>query len=197
MDSTLSLPHDHFQRRGGVSNETFGMVLFLVVETMFFAGLVSSYIVLRTGAREWRPIDVAPLARGLSVSMTALLTLSAVSTFLAQRRARHRDTAGLKAYLLVTLLIGATFVGLQVYEFWRLSHQVPFAGSLFGNVFYTLSGLHGIHVLGGVLGLVRVLWRAARRHYERARPVGVDLFAYYWYFVVAVWLFLFFALYVL
>jgi len=172
------------------------MVLFLVAEVMFFAGLVSAYVVLRTGAPEWRPAGLPPLARGLSVSNCALLCLSAVSTVLAQRRGRHRDTSGIKLYLLVTLAIGATFVGVQVYEIQRLSRVVPYTGSIFGNVFYTLIALHGVHVLGGLVGLAVVLYRAARGRFEGVRPVAVDLFALYWYFVIAVWIFLFFALYV-
>ncbi len=180
-----------------ISNETFGMLVFLLAEVMFFAGLVSAYIVLRSGAAEWRPAGLPPLVRGLSVSNTLLLCASAGSMLLAQLAVRRGDPAGLKMHLLVTLAVGCTFLGVQVYEFYRLLRIVPFAGNVFGSVFYTLTGLHGLHVLGGVGLLAGVLRRAARGKYGRNRATGVTLSALYWYFVVVVWVFLFLALYVL
>lgn len=172
------------------------MLLFLVAEIMFFAGLVSAYIVLRSGTAVWRPQGLPPLARGLSVSNTVLLCLSAVSTRLSQRAVLRNDFQGLRLYLGVTLLIGLTFLGVQGYEFHRLHEMVPYSGNVFGSVFYTLSGLHGLHVAGGVVWLALVTVQALRGLYSKSRCVGVSLFALYWYFVVIVWVFLFFALYV-
>lgn len=193
---STALSHAQPRPPAQISNETFGMVLFLIAEVMFFAGLVSAYIVLRSGVAVWRPASLPSLYRGLSISNTVLLCLSACSMGVAQLAARRGDNAGLKLFLGVTLALGATFIGVQVYELQRLMHIVPLAGNVFGSVFYTLTGLHGIHVLGGVVLLGTVLWKAAHGRYNRRHATGVTLSALYWHFVVIVWVFLFAALYV-
>jgi cytochrome c oxidase subunit 3 len=163
---------------------------------MFFAGLVSTYIVLRTGAVTWRPASLPPLYEGLSIPNTVLLCLSGVSMALAQLAVRRGNVGALKFSLWATMALGATFVAIQVHEFQRLMQIVPFHGNVFGSVFYALSGLHGLHVLGGVILLATVVWKASHGQYGRRRETGVIVAALYWYFVVAVWLFLFVALYV-
>jgi heme/copper-type cytochrome/quinol oxidase subunit 3 len=179
-----------------MSNETFGMILFLVVEVMFFAALVNAYLVLRVGADQWRPPNLPSLVSTLSVSNTVVLCVSGVSILLAIFSVRRDDPRGLGLYLWITIALGITFLGLQGFDFYRLFHryQIPLAGNVFGSVFYTLLGLHGIHVLGGVIFLGYVL--ANHRKYHRYRAHGVLASTMYWYFVIAVWIFLFFALYV-
>lgn len=172
------------------------MLLFLIAECMFFAGLVSAYIVLRTGALQWRPVGLPTLVGGLSISNTVLLSLSGVSTLFAQRALARNDRQGLKQFLSVTLLAGVTFVGIQAYEFYRLHEIVPASGNIFGSVFYWYVGFHCAHVLVGVAWLLRVFRNASRGEYARERSTGVTVFALYWHFVVLVWIFLFFALYV-
>jgi cytochrome c oxidase subunit 3 len=172
------------------------MVLFLIAEVMFFAALVSAYIVLRKGAPEWPPRGLPPLARGLSVSNTVLLCLSAGSMLLSTRAVRRDDPDGLKLYLGITMALGMTFLGVQAYELLRLAGIIPVGEKLFRSVFYTVAGLHGVHVAGGVALLGLVLWRAFRGRYNPYRSAGVTISSLYWYFVVVVWVFLFFALYV-
>ncbi len=197
MQASISLREDPTQPRdSGISNEAFGMLLFLVAECMFFAGLVSAYIVLRTGAAQWLPQGLPPLARGLSISNTLLLSLSGLSTILAQRAVARNDRQALQQFLAITLLAAITFVGIQAYEFDRLRTLVPTSGNIFGSVSYWYTGFHVAHVLVGVGWLARVFRNAVRGGYSRERSTGVTVFALYWYFVVLVWVFLFFALYV-
>ena len=195
MTSELQ-PEPRVLARRRMSNETFGMILFLVIEVMFFAALVNAYIVLRVGVDQWRPDNLPSLVSTLSVSNTVVLCVSGVSVLLALFSVRRDDLGSLRLYLWITIALGATFLGLQVFDFYRLLHlyQVPLAGNVFGSVFYTISGLHGLHVLGGVIFLGYVL--ANRRKYHRCRAHGVLAVTMYWCFVIAVWIFLFFALYV-
>ena len=123
--------------------------------------------------------------------------MSAGTMVLAQFAVRRGDLPGLKLHLWITLFGGLTFVGIQAYEFHRLWQFVPLDGNIFGSVFYTLSGIHGIHVLGGVGLIGWVIRGASRGKYGRRGHIGVDLSGMYWYFVVALWVFLFVALYVL
>ncbi|MBI4604541.1 MAG: heme-copper oxidase subunit III [Planctomycetes bacterium] len=181
----------------GISNETFGMILFLIAEVMFFAALVSTYIVLRNGVLVWRPANLPPLVSWISIANTATLCASAATMLLALRSVRRDDPDGLKLYLGSTLLLGCTFVAAQAYDLWRLLGFVTWRGNVFGSVFYALCGLlHGLHVLGGLAILACVTLRALRGRYHRYKATGVIAAGLYWHFVVAVWLFLFFALYV-
>ena len=179
-----------------MSNESFGMILFLIAELMFCAGLASTYTVLRTGSANWKPEGLASLASPLAVANTVLLFVSAASYFLATRALRREDTVFFRLHLTFTLLLALTFVAVQVHEFERLMHLLPMGGNLFGSVFYTFVGLHALHVIGGVVLLGHVLFHAVRGRYNRYRHTAVTLTGWYWYFVVAVWLFVFLALYI-
>lgn len=183
--------------RPGISNETFGMILFLVAEVMFFAGLVSAYIVLRLGAVRWHPAGLPPLVNWLSLSNVGILTASAGTMFLAVRAVRRDDPDGLKMHALATLLLGAAFLGVQAFEHVRLLQIVRSDGNIFGSIFYWVGWMHGAHVLGGLVLLATVFRRAIQGRYNRYRSTGVWLAALYWWFVVLVWGFLFVALYVI
>ena len=163
---------------------------------MFFVGIVGSYIVLRFGASEWKPQELRELATGMPVFNTGLLVLSALFMYLGVRAIHRDDPYNLRVYVGITALYGMTFVGVQVYEFVRLQGLVPLEGNVFGSIFYTAAGLHGLHVLGGVVLLGVVLAKAWRGRYHKYRCAGVELASYYWYFVVLVWVFLFLVLYV-
>jgi len=180
-----------------ISNEVFGMVLLIVAETMFFAAFVSTYVVSRTSAGQWRPADLPPLVTPLSIGNSVVLAASGVSMLLALLAVRRDDPVGLKLYLTITCALGLAFVGIQAFEFFRLMQVVPFGGSSFGNCFYVLGGVHGVHVLAGVILLCVVLANAIKGRYHRYRSTGVLLSSFYWWFVVIVWAFLFTALYVL
>jgi cytochrome c oxidase subunit 3 len=179
-----------------ISNETFGVLLFLISDTMFFAGLASTYTVLRVGSAQWRPPELPSLVSGLAVSNTVLLFASAASVFLATRAIRREDPIGLRLHLSFSIVLGLTFLAIQIRESMRLLKIVPMDGNLFGSVFYTYVGLHGVHVLGGLIFLGVVLWNALRGKYHRYRATPVLLASYYWYFVVLVWVFIFLGLYV-
>ena len=182
--------------RGGISNEFFAMVLVIVAEVMFFGGLASAYTVLRTGAVTWRPPQTPDLVSALSIGNSVILFLSGIAVALAWRAVRRDDPAMFKFYLGTGLALGLVFVGIQGYELARLHRVVPMDGSLFGSIFYTYVGLHAAHVLGGVVLLVRVFVNALRGAYHRYRHAGVMAAAIYWLFVVAVWAFIYLALYV-
>lgn len=189
--------HDGSRPEGrGLSNETFGVFLFIIAESMFFAGLASAYVVLRNGAAQWKPAHLPPLAGGLSLANTALLCLSGLSTGLAHWFAARREGGTARLFLWVTLAAGLTFVGVQAYEFRRLLEIVPWSGNIFGSVFYTYSGLHAVHVLGGLAWLVNVLVKGTLAGAGWKGRTPVLLFSLYWYFVILVWIFLFLALYV-
>ena len=185
-----------------VSNSTFGLLLFLVTETMFFAALVAMYIVLRESAPEgkWRPPGFEQMALGVPLSNLVILVISALILWWGARCLKREDPSGLKVYVAITLVCGLTFLGVQVWEFSRMLGDgvLPLDGrQVFPSVFYACAGLHGAHVLGGVVFLTVILVQSCRGRYHRYRRVPVDFACAYWYFVVIVWIFFFLILYVL
>jgi len=178
-------------------NAKFAINLFIVAEIMFFGALVGMYIVLRLGAKSWKPEGFPEQGMGLPLGNMALLVLSGFFILLASRAIRREDPIGLVSWLCLTLVSGAVFAGIQLLEFSRLIAQELPAQNIFGTVFYSMAGLHGLHVVGGVLLLSYVIIQAIRGKYHEHRRIGVDLVLYYWLMVVLVWVFFFGILYIL
>jgi len=178
-------------------NAKFAINLFIVAEIMFFGALVGMYIVLRLGAKSWKPEGFPEQGMGLPLGNMALLVLSGFFILLASRAIRREDPIGLVSWLCLTLVSGAVFAGIQLLEFSRLIAQELPAQNIFGTVFYSMAGLHGLHVVGGVLLLSYVIIQAIRGKYHEHRRIGVDLALYYWLLVVVVWMFFFVILYLL
>ena len=146
---------------------------FMATVVMLFAGFTSAYLIRRTGA-DWRALELPPLA----YANTAVLLLSSVTLELARRRPRG-------AWLALTLGLGLAFLGGQL-ELWReLSGAGAFVtASPHGAFLFLLSGVHGLHLLGGLCALAW-LWRRGAR---------VRLAAVYWHALFLTWLYVLFLL---
>lgn len=181
-----------------VSNARLGMLVFLAFEAMFFAGLLGAFLVFRLGSAVWPPPGEPYLPIGVTWVNTGVLLFSSYAMRRARRAIRRGDREGLSRWLLVTALYGATFLGVQGYEWVRLVRfgLTPSSG-IYGSTFYTLIGCHGLHVLGAVLWLLAVLALSRGARFSARRHVGVQLCAMYWRFVVGLWLVLFPAVYLL
>ena len=183
--------------------------LFLGTEIVFFSALILTYVVLRVTSPNWPGLE--QVQHVLNIPLTALntflLILSSVSVVLALDEIQKGNKAGLLRWLTVTFVLGAVFLGIQGYEYWKLVHEgltitkVPkiMSGSdtFFGTTFYTMTGFHGMHVLAGVLTLGIVVAKAWKGHYTRESHEGVENFGLYWHFVDAVWIVLFTIVYIL
>jgi heme/copper-type cytochrome/quinol oxidase subunit 3 len=196
-------------------NQKLGMWVFLASEVMFFTGLIGAYIILRFGTAAWA-LPGLPLAQGgspLNIQLTAfntfMLICSSMSMVKAFAAIEHGDQKGLRRYLLITVLLGAAFVGIQVVEYLKLAHEgflpacraelaalVPNC-SLFGSTFYTMTGFHGTHVTIGVLCMIWVTVKAFRGKYTQAAHGGVEVIGLYWHFVDLVWIMLFTIVYLI
>jgi cytochrome c oxidase subunit III len=186
------------KRRGGsrrpvqtppaVPDAVVGTLIFLGAEAMFFAGLISAYLVLRAGSTTWPPPDQPRLP----IAVTAVNTLILLYSGYTMRRAVHEIRAdrmqGLSRWLGVTVLLGVTFLLVQGTEWVRLvSYGLHVTSGTYGATFYTLIGCHGLHVLGGVVVLLTVLWHALQRRLSARDHAMVDASSFYWFFVVGVW----------
>ena len=172
------------------------MRLFILSEVMLFGAFFAAYFVLRAQAPAWPPLPELERPELPLVGFnTVLLLSSSVTMQWAVGRIGHGDPAGLLRGLLATLVLGAVFLSIQAYEF--LNNGFGFADGVFGSTFYTLTGFHGAHVLGGLLLIGIVVNRARLGLVTRERHTGVEAVSYYWHFVDVVWTVLFLTVYVL
>ncbi len=200
-----------------VYNMKLGMWVFLLSEVMFFTSLIGSYIILRFAHPEHWTDPGTVLNVPLTAGNTFLLICSSVTMVKAFAAIQQGNQKGLQRWLLATILIGATFVGVQVVEYIALSgegfvpmldsyhavgrgnpHEGPsLGGPLYGATFYAMTGFHGAHVTLGVLCLIFVYGRALRGAYTAEHLEGVEVIGLYWHFVDLVWILLFTIVYLI
>jgi len=170
--------------------------MFLIAgEVMFFAGLISAYFVLRMGAAQWPP----PLQPRLPVLVTGLNTLVLLgSSFAMLRTQRDRSRARVVRGLTVTAALGVVFLAVQGYEWVRLvSYGLTMASGAYGASFYTLIGVHALHVIGALVWLAIVRAGVSRGRFLEPAAAGLRACAMYWHFVVALWPVLYVTVYLL
>ena len=118
---------------------------------------------------------------------------------MAGLRIRKGDRTGLNRAVAVTLTLGIIFLGIQAYDYYVLITHDQFGidSGVYGTLFYTLTGFHGAHVLGGVIGLAVILSRGLAGQFTREHHVAVEAVHYYWHFVDVVWILLFVTIYII
>jgi heme/copper-type cytochrome/quinol oxidase subunit 3 len=173
-----------------------GMLVLIATEAALFAVLLASYFYIRfrePGA--WPPDGIADPSLLVPVIMTVLLAASSIPAYLADRSVRRGDLERLELYLAATLVLGACFLALQAWEYFDKAGLFRPQTDTYGSLFYTITGLHGLHVIVGLVLLSWVLvWSFAGR-YGRDRHLGVEVSSLYWHFVHIAWLVVFLSLY--
>lgn len=192
-------------RAFGGSRKKLGMWLFLLSDSLTFGALLASYAYLRTTSEVWpRPFAFRPEIL-LAIVMTLCLLASSLTMVKAVSASSRDERTMMIRWMLATLASGAAFITLHLLEWnrliaeglrpfdvpaaWKAPGIAPAASPLFGATFFTLTGFHLLHVLGGVIYLGAT---ALRRNTTRD---DVEVCGLYWQFVDAVWLILFPALY--
>jgi heme/copper-type cytochrome/quinol oxidase subunit 3 len=187
---------DREPRRPGLENARLATMFFIAAEVMFFAGLISAYFVLRVGAAQWPP----PLQPRLPVLVTGLNTIVLLGSSFAMTRAlRGRDDRALLVRgLAVTAALGLVFLAVQGYEWANLVHYgLTVASGAYGATFYTLIGVHGVHVFGALAWLGVVFAGVRRGRFVEPPAAALRACGMYWHFVVALWPVLYVAVYLL
>jgi cytochrome c oxidase subunit III len=189
---------DGSRPRRGLDNLRLALMFFIGAEIMFFAALVSALFVLRLGMAVWPP----PLEPRLPVEITAVNTVvllgSSVSMVAALRALRRGQRLRLLRLLRTTSALGALFLAVQGYEWIRLiGFGLTLSSGIYGATFYSLIGLHGLHVAGALVWLLVTTILVGRGRYADGRITPVQACAIYWHFVVGLWPVLFVAVYLL
>ncbi len=181
----------------GLSNNKLAMWLFLGSDCLLFGGLISVYMLYRGRYQEGLgPNDVYDIVF-TSVSSFVLL-ISSLTMVLAVTAAGRNDVRRTRLWLTTTGLLGATFVGAQVFEFTGFYRKgLGFTTSLFSSSFFTLTGFHGVHVTIGVIMLMSLAVITMRGRIPGNRAEVVELVGLYWHFVDIVWIVIFTLVYLI
>ncbi|MEW6777337.1 MAG: cytochrome c oxidase subunit 3 [Bdellovibrionota bacterium] len=192
----------------GLYNGKFGIWLFLASEVMLFGGLFSAYILLRVGAQAWPPIlhgeEWKPATEILNVPLATLNTIilitSSVTVVLAWASLKMKEFSKAKMYIWLTIACALGFMVVKGFEYGAKFHHgyLPHTNNFFA-IYFTITGLHGLHVLGGIVVFLYLVTTGAKmwetepeRFTNRIECTGL-----YWHFVDLVWIFLFPSLYLL
>jgi cytochrome c oxidase subunit III len=190
---------------------TLGMWVFLVTEVMFFGGLFMAYIVYRT----WYPLAFDEGSHHLDIFLggfnTAVLICSSLTMALAVHAAQLGNRKGQVRFLILTILLGATFLGVKVIEYAEKfehhlipGHNFQWEGAadprhveIFYTIYFTMTGLHALHMIIGIGIMLVILYMAWRGRFTPEYYSPVEVSGLYWHFVDIVWIFLFPLLYLL
>jgi cytochrome c oxidase subunit 3 len=186
-------PQAHLSSR--VDARTLGMFLFIASEIMLFGSFFTAYFFVRVvnNAPQWPPppFHLPVFVAGLN---TGILVTSSFTMHWALQGIKRGNRAALQAGLLLTFLMGLTFLLTQILEYSRIGFA-PSDGA-FGSVFYSLTGLHGAHVFIGLTLLAFATTRAFRGHYSPEHHHGVEIPGIYWHFVDVMWIVVYVTVYI-
>ena len=186
-----------------------GTIVWLSSELMFFAALFAMYFTTRSvqGPEIWGQ-GVEMLNIPFSALNTTVLVLSSVTcqfgVFAAERFQNARTGSllqfskwGMREWFALTFVMGAFFIGGQVYEYAELVHEgLTISSAAYGSVFYLATGFHGLHVTGGLIAFLIVMIRVSKaRRFGHSQATTAIVVSYYWHFVDIVWIALFSAIY--
>ena len=170
-----------------ISKGQVGLAVLLTAIIMLFAGLSSAYIVLR-GVPSWQNIELPSLLW----PNTAALILSSIAIELSRRAIRRNDVQSMKRWLAAGGVLGLSFLVGQLAAWRQLVRAgVYLPSTLQSSFFYILSGLHGVHLFGGIIALSLVLRMALKDRLSALRYEPLQLCATYWHVMDVLWIYLF------
>jgi len=183
----------------GLTNGKLGIWLFLASEVMLFGALFASYVMLRVGNEHWPP-GATYLNIPLATLNTVILISSSVTMVLAWASLARHDFKKFRVFMGITILCGFGFLIVKYFEYTAKFHHELFPSTnTFLAIYFTLTGLHGLHVIGGMAvnsylwGPGSALWKTEPVHFmNRVENAGL-----FWHLVDLVWIFLFPILYLL
>ena len=183
----------------GLYSGKLGTWLFLASEVMLFGALFSSYILLRVGSDAW-PAGSELLNIPLATLNTALLIISSVTVVLGWASLKLGENDKAKTHLWITVILACGFLVVKGFEYYgKFAHGISPATNNFYATYFTMTGLHGLHVIGGIAVFLYLLTSGSKLLEENPEHYAnrIECAGLYWHFVDLVWIFLFPALYLL
>ena len=181
-----------------VTNGKVGLWLFLSSEIMFFSGLIGAYVVYRYANPEAFSNPEFPLSWPLAALNTVILITSSVTMVFAVKGAQEQDIAKMRKFLFLTMLGALGFCVVKGIEYEaKFSHGIGPDTSLFYSCYFTMTGIHALHVILGLLPMFFFWWKGKDGRYTTPGNCTIECLGLYWHFVDLVWIYLFPLLYLL
>ena len=178
-----------------VNASVLGMFLFIASEVMLFGSFFTAYFFIRVVNHQAWPPPPFHLPVFVAFVNTVILVTSSFTMHWSLQSIKRGNRAGLKAGLTLTFLMGLAFLLTQLLEYARIGFTPH--DTAFGTVFFSLTGLHGAHVLVGLTILAAMATRAYRGHFSPENHHGVEIGGIYWHFVDVMWLIVYSTVYIL
>jgi cytochrome c oxidase subunit III len=178
-----------------VDPQLLGMLLFIISEVMIFGAFFTAYFFIRVAQGDPWPAPGTHLPVSVAFVNTLILVSSSFTMHWAQTSIKNGNRFGLKAGMVTTFLLGATFLFIQINEYANIGFAPQNTAQ--ATIFYSLTGLHGAHVTIGLLLLLIVSIRSFRGHFSPEEHRGVEVPGIYWHFVDIMWIVVFTTVYVI
>jgi cytochrome c oxidase subunit 3 len=175
------------RRAMGMNPSKFMVWLFIVSIAMLFAALTSAYIVKQSGG-EWLNFNLP----GMFWITSIIIIVSSITMQLALRSAKANRFERLKMYLIITTILGLTFL-IGQYQSWKqlVEMDVYFVGNPAGSFLYVLTGLHAVHIISGLIYLLIVIVSTFKLKIHSRSLIRIEMCTTYWHFLGGLWLYLF------
>lgn len=191
------LPHEPEKATLEGRNKVLGFWLFLGGETVLFGTLFSAFLALRHQVLGGPPAEEL-FNLGLVAAATLILLTSSLTSVFAVQSLHSNQVKSLIIWLTITVLLGAGFLGLEIYEFVHYVHEGHgFTTSAFSSSFYTLVGFHGAHVAFGILWISLLIAQLMKKGLNTTTAPKVYIASMYWHFIDVVWVFIFTVVYLM
>ena len=172
-----------------------GLLTFLASESLMFGGFFATYLFFRGTTAVWPP-EGSEVELLVPTINTIILVSSSFVIHFGDTAIKKNNVKGMQLWYAITAIMGAIFLGGQVYEYSTLGYGLT--TNVFANCFYIMTGFHGLHVFVGLLLILRALWRSRLPgEYSATNHTFIEMTEIYWHFVDIIWIVLFTLVYVL
>ena len=190
--------HDAPGTHTGVPNAKLAMWLFLSSDCLFFGAFIATYLLYRGRAGQTGPTPQDVYNIPFTSVTSFILLMSSLTMVLALAAVQRGDYRRFRIWIMATALFGATFIGGQIFEFTEFTRQgLNVDTNLFGSSFFLLTGIHGTHVLIGIIWLVSLWSLSMQSRISQGDSERVEIAGLYWHFVDVVWIVIFTVIYLL
>jgi heme/copper-type cytochrome/quinol oxidase subunit 3 len=197
--STTAQHPSHLETTTGLDHRKLLMWTFLASECLFFGSLIATFLLFKDAAVVG-PYPHEVLNIPVTSTSTFVLLTSSLSMVLALAAIQRGDIVSMRVWIMATAVLGATFLGFQVFEFQEFIHEgLKPSTNVFGASFFTLTGFHGAHVAVGVIWLMSLFIYSfkSKDRILASKSLDVELAGLYWHFVDIVWVVIFTVVYLI
>ncbi len=176
------------------STAWWGMAVMIMTEATVFVVLLSAYFFLRASSEVWPPGGIEAPELSLAIPFSIVLWASSIPIIWAESSIRNGHMARFKAGVAISFVMGLAFLGYTLYDFNGL--DFTWTDNAYASSFYVIVGLHGLHVVVGLLMSVVVQLKAWMGRYDSGHHNSAEVYFLYWHFIDVVWIFVFPALFI-